>query len=289
MYTFEDKINIYEKPTTHLGVQGYVAWESNKGHNQTGKGWSNNGNIVNVENKGFKLSFHRSASNSSQGGDLSFWNCVLSKDDKSWTIGVNSHSLLELLKECTCVNGEVQEHVIFARFSGQVVCIKENGVHHTKLLEALQRKHEEKQAKAKLKMTTKHIIGGVYSTKSNIGSLYRTHEVYLGEWYVVGKTKGNWGRGVTFKIFSSEEESLEYLDTSRGWVPLGKRYIYAYRCNNLGILSKDILYTWSSDNREEATILLKNKAPSRVFLEQLDIDTTKEQLCKTIEECGRAY
>ena len=57
----------------------------------------------------------------------------------------------------------------------------------------------------------------------------------------------------------------------------------------VNLLSKDTLYTWSSDNREEATILLKNKAPSRVFLEQLDIDTTKEQLCKTIEECGRAY
>lgn len=226
-YTFEKNINLYE----NYRGQAYVAWQNNKGHNERGKKWSNNGKMTQVENTGFRLSFNQSANDSSQGGDLSFWNCdITSKDGETWLIGVNSQSLLELLKECTCINGVIQENVLFARYCGNVVCIKENGIQHEALLKNLKDKEEMGKQKAALKTTTKHVLGGVYSTKGNYYSDndYNSNylkEIYLGEWWILKLEKFNNGSSSSysssyynpyhysthFLFFKNKDEGLDYI------------------------------------------------------------------------------
>lgn len=66
------------------------------------------------DNTKFQFELHNCAGGSSQGGKLSFWNCLIKKDDKTFMIGINSDMLLDVLKEGTFVKGICQESVCFA-------------------------------------------------------------------------------------------------------------------------------------------------------------------------------
>ncbi len=72
------------------------------------------------DNNGFALQLLDCAGGSSQGGKLSFWNCLVSKDDKAFKIGINSDMLLDLLKNATFVNGTCQSPLIFITQNGKV-------------------------------------------------------------------------------------------------------------------------------------------------------------------------
>ena len=68
-----------------------------------------------IDNKDIKLEILDSAKGSSQGGKLSFWNCLLSKDDMKVVVGIGSDLLLELLKSSTFINGKCEDKLIMAR------------------------------------------------------------------------------------------------------------------------------------------------------------------------------
>ena len=72
------------------------------------------------DNNGFILELRDCAGGSSQGGKLSFWNCIVTKDDISFIIGINSDMLLELLKNATFINGKCQSPLIFITKTGRV-------------------------------------------------------------------------------------------------------------------------------------------------------------------------
>jgi hypothetical protein len=72
------------------------------------------------ENNGFTLELLDCAGGSSQGGKLSFWNCLVSKDDKIFKIGINSDMLLDLLKNATFDKGKCQSPLIFITQNGKV-------------------------------------------------------------------------------------------------------------------------------------------------------------------------
>ena len=72
------------------------------------------------DNNGFELELLDCAGGSSQGGKLSFWNCVVTKDDNRFIIGINSDMLLDLLKNATFVCGKCQSHLIFITQKGRV-------------------------------------------------------------------------------------------------------------------------------------------------------------------------
>lgn len=76
--------------------------------------------VIILDNSGFTLELLEAANGSSQGGKLSFWNCLISKDGQSWKIGIGSDLLCELLKQSTFVNGVCQQPVFFARRNGNV-------------------------------------------------------------------------------------------------------------------------------------------------------------------------
>lgn len=72
------------------------------------------------ENDGFTLELLDCAGGSSQGGKLSFWNCLVKKDDKTFKIGINSEMLLNLLKDADFNKGVCQSPLIFITQKGRV-------------------------------------------------------------------------------------------------------------------------------------------------------------------------
>ena len=72
------------------------------------------------DNSGFTLELLDCAGGSSQGGKLSFWNCLVEKDEKTFKIGINSDMLLDLLKNATFIEGKCQSPLIFITQSGKV-------------------------------------------------------------------------------------------------------------------------------------------------------------------------
>lgn len=72
------------------------------------------------DNEGFSLELLDCAGGSSQGGKLSFWNCIVSRDSKRFKIGINSDMLLDLLKNATFINGLCQNPLMFITKSGKV-------------------------------------------------------------------------------------------------------------------------------------------------------------------------
>lgn len=72
------------------------------------------------DNDGFTLELLDCAGGSSQGGKLSFWNCLVKKDDKTFMIGINSEMLLNLLKDADFNKGVCQSPLIFITQKGRV-------------------------------------------------------------------------------------------------------------------------------------------------------------------------
>jgi hypothetical protein len=72
------------------------------------------------DNNGFTLELLDCAGGSSQGGKLSFWNCLVKKDGKTFKIGINSEMLLELLKDADFNKGVCQSPLIFITQKGRV-------------------------------------------------------------------------------------------------------------------------------------------------------------------------
>jgi hypothetical protein len=72
------------------------------------------------ENDGFTLELLDCAGGSSQGGKLSFWNCLVKKDNKTFKIGINSEMLLNLLKDADFNKGVCQSPLIFITQKGRV-------------------------------------------------------------------------------------------------------------------------------------------------------------------------
>lgn len=176
-----DKDNIYQAylcdPSNKKQVENARSWYSYWDYGEYDKtthSYPNkkrvNGVEFELDNQGFEFQLYDSAGGSSQGGKLSFWNCLVSKDDKTFKIGINSELLLYLLRSSTFINGKCQEKVCFARCHGGV------GVLHSGMKEyqlALQDMEKKQQVKKK---TSKHIIGRNYITLTE-------NNIYLGDFY----------------------------------------------------------------------------------------------------------
>jgi hypothetical protein len=140
MYKLLDNIMLVCRDEHHRksadALQAYLVDPSNKNQLKSARTWATYteyGNYVKTEsgkweyewtkkhdpleytfgNQRFKLELLDCAGGSSQGGKLSFWNCIVSKDDQRFKIGINSEMLLELLKNATFVKGVCQDDLLF--------------------------------------------------------------------------------------------------------------------------------------------------------------------------------
>lgn len=120
------------------------------------------------DNNGFTLELKDCAGGSSQGGKLSFWNCLVTKDNKTFMIGINSDMLLDLLKNASFEKGKCQSPLIFITQKGKVgMTVKDSETYQQCI------KDNELRSTLKKTQTSKFSFGDKVSTAT-------INEVYLG-------------------------------------------------------------------------------------------------------------
>lgn len=140
--------------------------------------------VVHEYNNGsFTISLSESASGSSQGGKLSFWNCIITAPDgNSFLIGINSELLLHLLMSTTFINGNCQEKVWLGRIGGAQV-----GVFTEAMEDFKQAKLDEEQRTAVKNASNKYVPGDIVVTlkekKLYLGSIYKYYSFEQGDRY----------------------------------------------------------------------------------------------------------
>ena len=127
--------------------------------------------VYETDNKDFEISIYDSAGGSSQGGKLSFWNCLIRKDDKEFLLGIQADSLCELLKNADFHKGVCQESVSIYR-NKMVKVARTQDVNYDKI-----------------------VLGGKKTSKWEKGKVYRTKtmsSICLGEVYAPFKFSSKW-------------------------------------------------------------------------------------------------
>ena len=142
-----------------------------------------NGIVHEYTNGTFTISLSESAGLSSQGGKLSFWNCIITASDgNSFLVGINSELLLHLLMSTTFLNGTCQEKVWLGRVGGNQV-----GVFTEDMEDFKQAKLDEEQRNAVKKANNKYIPGDIVGTLKEkqlyLGSVYKYYSFEQGYRY----------------------------------------------------------------------------------------------------------
>ena len=128
----------------------------------------------------FELTLCDSADGSSQGGKLSFWNCIITcPDGLEVLVGINADILLELLLKNTFIDGKCQSKVWLGRIKGtQVGAFTEN----MELYEQAQKDEASRQANAKA--DSKYVPGDIVKTLTGkdlyLGSVYQYYSFESG-------------------------------------------------------------------------------------------------------------
>jgi len=195
MYKLLDNIMLVCRDEEHYkssdALQAYLVDPSNKNQLKAARNWATYteyGDHVKIEsgkweytwikehkpieytfgNQHFRLELLDCAGGSSQGGKLSFWNCIVSKEDQKFKIGINSEMLLELLKNATFVKGVCQDDLLFVTDNGRVgMCAEGSQVHRDAI------KDMEIKAESKKNAVSKFSFGDIITTPT-------LREVYLG-------------------------------------------------------------------------------------------------------------
>ena len=155
-----------EKQRKEGELQGYIVDPSNKNMLESAIRWGTitertdqfdeDGKVIynttlpeqiEFDNDGFTLQLLDAAEGSSQGGKLSFWNCIVTKDDYRFKVGISSTLLLELLKNSTFVNGVCQHEVFFARCKSGVGMLHKDMDAYKEALADMKKKKDIKSAK----------------------------------------------------------------------------------------------------------------------------------------------
>lgn len=157
--------------------QGYVVDPDNKKQLETAMRWAEKSSdkapeVIRTANKDFELSLYDCAGHSSCGGKLSFWNCKIEKDGKSYIIGINTDSLLSLMKHSTFVNGKCQSKLFFAKQAGNTCLIHTGMQEYGEAVKSIQLKKD-----LSTKKTKNWQVGKNYVTAT-------CNDLYLGEIYV---------------------------------------------------------------------------------------------------------
>lgn len=228
--------------------------------------WSidHDGTEFEFDNTGFSLELLDCAGGSSQGGKLSFWNCLVTKDDHVFKIGINSDMLLDLLKNATFVNGKCQSDLVFITCKGKVGMTVVGSDSYKQCL-----KDQELKDSVKAKATTKYPFGSKIRTAT-------LQEVYLGK---------------LTKYYSFDFGDQDHY---------GYRQRFDPRKCTLTKLAKPIEYQLTESESSYRTYtklsdvincykesayyspILLDKCPKRVVTGKLELDITEEEFYKQV-------
>lgn len=219
-WTLYDEVTLVIRTELTCGYkypQAYVVDTKNKKQLETATNWGNRYNyekdektgevtktvippiIKTVKNDGFTIELLDSANGSYQGGKLSFWNCLITKesDDIKCVVGINVDLLLTLLLQNNFIKGKCENSVQFARKQGNVGVLTEEMVEYKEALKDMQSKKDINKKK-----TSKWEIGRNYKTLT-------IDETYLGTLYKPFKTEYKYDRNYgsyTSKLVMSNSE-----------------------------------------------------------------------------------
>jgi len=159
------------------------------------------------ENGNFSITLDEAAGGSSQGGKLSFWNCIITgPDGHNFLVGINSELLLHLMMSTTLVKGTCQEKVWLGRVKGTQV-----GVFTPDMEDFAQAKKDEETRNRK--KTSNYEPGDIVETVT-------TKELYLGEVYsyanryVESGRYGWYNRHSYIKVYKKPKKMYAYIDLS---------------------------------------------------------------------------
>lgn len=208
------------------------------------------------DNNGFELELLDCAGGSSQGGKLSFWNCVVTKDNNRFVIGINSDMLLNLLKNATFVGGKCQSPLIFITQKGKVGMTVEGSETYKQCI-----KDKELMNALKKTQTSKFTFGDKVSTAT-------ISEVYLG---TINR----------YYVFNPGEENIGYhwstWDIRRCTLTRLKKPVTYHMFERLyqDKTLVDIINCW--DGSYYSYPDLKNKCPKRTITGSIEKDCTEAE------------
>ena len=146
--------------------------------------------IYETDNKDFEISIYDSADGSSQGGKLSFWNCLIRKDGKEFLLGIQADSLCELLKVANFHKGVCQEGVSIYR-NKMVKVARTVDVSYDKVV--LSGKKTSKWEKGKVyrtKTMSSICLGEIYDPLKFYTEWNKDYSIYIIEFDTDRKCKG---------------------------------------------------------------------------------------------------
>lgn len=224
------------------------------------------------DNNGFGLELLDCAGGSSQGGKLSFWNCIVTHDENQFVIGINSDMLLELLKNATFVNGKCQSPLIFITKNGKAGMTVEGSETWKQCISDRELK-KEMQAKA----VSKFSFGDKISTAT-------INEIYLGtltQYYKVetGDTRYYYNRVLDprrYTVTKLAKPVVHHL-TDDDWC-------YGdYNLKHFTKISEVINYYKNSSNIYSYPDF-KKKCAKRAISGKLELDVTEEDFYRALVE-----
>lgn len=218
------------------------------------------------ENNGFSLELLDCAGGSSQGGKLSFWNCLVKKDDKIFKIGINSDMLLDLLKNATFDKGRCQSLLIFITQNGKVGMTAEGSDTYKQCI-------ADRELKRSLKsgMISKFSFGDVLRTTT-------LEEVYL----------GTLTKYYTFDPGENVNRYTNYYDLRDCTVTKLAKPI-TYHMFDTIIIGRTNLSSFTDNYKASQYSYpnFKKSCPKRVISGKINLDITQEEFYKLI--INKAY
>ena len=187
--------------------QAYVVEKGNTKMLTSARGWAGSDYVeYEFENGNFTFSLYNAAQGSSQGGKLSFWNCLISIEDKSFFVGISSEILCELLKNSTFINGICKEKVYLGRINGNVGAFTSN-------MDLFKKGQEDEKVRNE-KKTSNYVHGDfVYNLKEE--------RTYLGEGYKYFElARGTYNYNLDFRSRNKNTFTLDFKNANK------KVYIY---------------------------------------------------------------
>lgn len=149
--------------------KAYVVEKGNTKMLTSARGWARSDcKEYEFKNGEFTFSLCDPAKDSSQGGKLSFWNCLITINGNSFLIGISSEILCELLKNNTFINGTCKEKVYLGRINGNVGAFTSN-------MDLFKKGQEDEKVRNEKKTTT-YVPGDFVYTLTE-------ERIYLGEGY----------------------------------------------------------------------------------------------------------
>ena len=256
---------------TQEGIQqGYIVDSKNKKQLENAERWAETvryeynkelgrseavetvkGTVDTFDNDGFEIELLESADGSSQGGKLSFWNCKISKDGKTWIVGINADLLLRALCSCTWEKGKCLEPVMFARCKGGVGVL-------TKSSPEYQQAQADMQTKATLSKgkTTKYQLGHTYETitESDIyfGKIYCWYEPI----YKNSSTRYYYNELVGFRLLD-KPVAKELLIGTKSWARNSEPETKASDIICVDQISHDVSYKDKCPSRKEGATVFE--------------------------------